>query len=172
MRSRAWPFLLLALSLLIGTAAAEGAQRPPRAELRANGSAAKLSPWTYTWNHPSGAACASMHADGIPDYRPRLAVAHRHARPQVVFLRDRRPRVTRFRAYRRISRSGLPAGRGQRVASTVRPRRRDGEVTGWRVKFRVDVVARPYFDLHVSFRPRGRCSEGGAASYAFGIERG
>lgn len=170
MRYRAWPLLVLSLSLLT-TATAEGAQRPPRAELRANGDSVKLSPWSYSWNHRSGAACASAHGDGIPSYKPRIAVAHRHARPQVVFLRDRRPRVTRFRAYRKLNRFGTPDGRGQRVAPTIRPKRRDGEIVGWRVRFRVDVVERPYFDLDVSFRPRGECSEGGAASYAFGLKR-
>ena len=176
MRRRAWPFLLL-FGLLVGAASpasppARAAERPPPAELRAGGDSARLAPWTYSWRYPSGQAfCGAVVADGFPGYGPRLSLPHRHARPRVVFLRDRRPHVSRFRAYSEIGDGGTPVGRGKRVRSVVRPKRRRGEVVGWAIAFRVDVVARPYFDLDVSFRPRGRCGEGGSGSYSFGLER-
>jgi hypothetical protein len=98
-------------------------------------------------------------------------VAHDHARPRVVFLRDRRPRVERFRAYAELDGAGQPAGDGRHVGSTVRAKRKNGEVIGWAIRFRVNVARRPYFDLDVDFPPRGNCNAGGEASYAFGIGR-
>jgi hypothetical protein len=174
-RSRAWPFLLLAALLAAALCAqpafAVAAKKPPRAELRANGESARLGPWTYGWSYPSGNACAAVVSDGFPNYRSRLSVRHRHAQPRVVFLGDRRPRVARFHAYSEISGEGTPEGKGKRVRFQVGPKRRRGEIVGWAIRFGVDVVDRPYFNLKVSFRPRGRCREGGNASYAFGLQR-
>lgn len=173
MQRFAWPLLALLVGLLVLAPVAEAAKRPPRAVLRAAESQARLGPWSYSWSYPSGDKCGAIVADGFPDYGFALSVAHRHARPRVVFLRDRKPRVTRFRAYRKLNRSGLPAGEGERVASAIRPKREDGEIVAWKVRFHVDVVERPYFDLDVRFplRRLGGCPEGGNASYAFGIER-
>jgi hypothetical protein len=174
-RSRAWPFLLLAAllaaALCVQPAFAVAAKKPPRAELRANGDSARLGPWTYGWQYPSGQSCGSVVSDGLPNYRPRLSVPHRHSQPRVVFLGNRRPRVARFHAYSEISDEGTPEGKGKRVRFQVEPKRHGGETIGWAIRFRVDVVERPYFNLKVSFRPRGRCREGGNGSYAFGLER-
>jgi hypothetical protein len=175
-RYRAWPFLLLAAllaaALWVQPAFAAAAKKPPRAGLRANGESARLGPWTYRWQYGAGwSGCQIIIADGTPSYEPRLSVPHRHARPRVVFLRDREPRVERFRAYSEIGDEGTPEGSGRRVRSQVQPKRRGGEIVAWAIRFRVDVVDRPYFDLDVSFQPRGRCREGGSGSYSFGLER-
>ena len=98
-------------------------------------------------------------------------MAHAHAQPRVVILRDRRPRVRRFQAYAELDSHGSPAGDGKRVESNVKPKRRGGDVIAWVIVFRVNVGARPYFDLDLVYRARGRCGEGGRASYAFGIAR-
>jgi hypothetical protein len=167
-RRRAWPVLVL--TLLLAAPAADAAKRPPRAKLQGNGEAARIGPWTYSWAFPSGPQyCAQVVSEGVPSYHARIDVAHPHARPRVVILRDRRPRVLRFRAYAELDNHGFAKGHGQHVQSDVKPKRRSGEVTGWVIVFRVNVAARRYFDLDLGFRPRGRCDEGGGGSYAFGI---
>jgi hypothetical protein len=167
-RRRAWPILVLAL--LLTAPAAEAAKRPPRAKLQGNGESARIGPWSYSWSHPSGPEyCAGVASDGIPGYDARIDVAHPHAKPRVVILRDRRPRVLSFRAYAELDSNGLTNSDGKRVASDVEPRLRNGNVVAWVIAFRVNVAVRPYFDLDLGFRPRGRCDEGGSASYAFGI---
>jgi hypothetical protein len=167
-RRSAWPFLVL--TLLLGAPAAEAAKRPPRAKLHGNGESARIGPWTYSWAFPSGPEyCAEVASDGVPSYDARIDVAHPHARPRLVILRDRRPRVLRFRAHAELDNNGFTQGHGKHVTSRVRPKRRNGDVVAWAIVFRVNVGARPYFDLDLGFRPRGRCDEGGGGSYAFGI---
>jgi hypothetical protein len=169
-RTRAWPFLVLAV--LIAAPLAEAAKRPPRATLHANDQSAKLNAFTYSWTRPTDDGCVEIGADGIPDYSPRIEVAHRHAKPRVLVHRDHRPRVASFRAHRKLNRHGAVAGRGKRVRARVTRKQRGGEFVAWGIAFRVDVVERPYFNLDLEFPGGGGpCSNGGDASYGFGIAR-
>jgi hypothetical protein len=171
-RRRAWPFLVLVAGLLAAPAA-QAASRPPVAELRANGESARVIPHSFTWSSPAPPdGCAQLIAgktDFVAD-RPTLELAHRHARPRVVFLRDRRPKVRQLLSYVRVDAKGRPVGAARLVETDVRPRRRSGKVVAWAVQFRVDVRTRPYFRLDVTFpRRSARCHEGGRASYGFGF---
>jgi hypothetical protein len=169
-RGRAWPFLVV-LAAVAAPAAADAARHPPPAELRGNGQSRVLAPWSSFWAFPAPPdACAEGHGDGVPSYEPRIEVAHPHAQPRIAILRDRRPRVRGFRAYAELNENGFAKGHGKPIEFRVRPKRRNGKVAGWRIVFRVNVAARPYFDVRLNYkRRRGPCHEGGGASYAFGI---
>ena len=176
MRKRAWPFLLLAAASLLAAGSALAHERPPRAELHANGEAADISPFTYGWQSPAGGGqCSDLVADGIPNYRPKLSVDTLHARPTIVFLRDQRPRIRYFRAYSKLGHDPRwPAGDGKRVRARIGRLREGGEVVAWVIRFRVEVVRFRYFDLNVRFESTGGhpgCRETGDASYAFGLRR-
>ena len=154
MRQRAWPFLVL-VAVFAAAPLTDAAENPPRAELRANGNSARLAPYTYGWIGQQHGGCAGLDSDGFPGYAPLLSVAHRHARPRVLFQRNHKPNVQSFRAYRRIDdESRRATGGRKKVRSRLRPKRKNGEVVGWTIAFHVNVAKRPYFDLAVSFPPR------------------
>jgi hypothetical protein len=173
-RRRAWLFLLL--GAVLAGAPVQAADGPPRAKLRANSQVVPMVPDRDYWSHRAGPdACLSRGSGVIPFAvdDPMMELDHRHARPRLLFLRDRKPRVRRVRAYTDVGRKGAPQGAAARLSAQVAPIRRRREVRAWVVSFRVDASERPYVRVDVGFPRRpGPCSEGGNASYGFGFEVG
>ena len=171
-RRSAWSIFVV-LAVLVTGSTVSASETPPRAKAQGNGEAQRLRPLTFSWSFPSGPKlCATTSSDGFfPSYDLVLTTEHSHAHPRILFLRDRRPRVRSFRAHHRLNtKTGHTAGRGKRVRFRVEPKLEGGEVVSWVVPFRVNVAGRPYFNLSVSYPGRGRCNEGGSATYDFRIE--
>lgn len=166
------------LALAVAPAVGLAATKPPDTKLRTKGDQASVGSSTYAWSFPPGSpgpfkGCGTVHADGVYSYEPILSVRHNQAKTTMIFFRDRKPVVTRFRAHSTLDDNGSPKGRGRHVKNGVLPRRVDGEITSWKVLFRADAGRRPFMDMHVSFpiRQVNGCDEGGGAFYSFGIER-
>lgn len=170
MRFRAWPFLLLIVVVSTAASEAMAAKTPPRTQIRADGDAVRLDPYTSSWafREPAG-GCRAYIADGVASFDPAILVSHRHAQPRIAVMRDRKPQVG-LRSFESLGRDGYVKGHGRRVRFDLDRVRRRGAVE-WLIRFRVDVDERPYFLMALGWPEQGRCRTGGSAHYAFAIGR-
>lgn len=172
-RCPTWSILLLAPASVAALIAATGAwahdHRVPRANLRVNEQVKRLHPWSVSWVSGTSQGCAHLNADGVPDFRPRAEVDHRHSRPRIVFHKEQKPRRVNALASRRLSDDGYLAN-GRNLDVDLRPRRRDGHRV-WVARLATTVRHRLFVDLTVRWRDQEGCGDSESAHWDFRLKR-
>jgi hypothetical protein len=171
-RFRAFVALVASLGLAAALLGALGAwaqdRRPPAARLHVGGMVSTLHPWSFHWTRRHGHKCATQDADGVPTFRPRVAVDRRRARPKVVFKKSQKPRrVTAFASRHLVN--GFLA-RAHRVKVRLRPRG-SGRDRSWVAKMRVKVKRRAFVALVGVWRDQEGCHSRQRASWSFNLHR-
>jgi hypothetical protein len=168
------PILLLGMAVsavLVAVAMGSGPDsHVPRAALSVNGETKPLSPWSVEWVRGGhGHMCVGESRDGIPAFRPRVAVDHGHVGPRVIFHKAQRPRRVIAYADNRLANGYL--AHGKRVPVDLLARHLHGR-RFWVAAMKVHVKHRLLFALTGVWRDREGCGGREKASWSFGLTRG
>jgi hypothetical protein len=171
-RFRTWVSLLaslgLAAVLLVVLAAWAQDRRPPAARLHVAGTVRTLHPWSVHWTRRRGNRCVVENSDGVPTFRPRVAVNRKRARPKVVFEKGQRPRRVTAYASRHLVNGYL--ARAHRVKIRLR-RHGSGRERSWVAKMRVKVRRRAFVAVVAAWRDQEGCHTRERASWSFSLVR-
>lgn len=148
-------FLLLVMG--IGFSSPAFAAVPPKAFLHSGNDRQRGHSSHFTrGSHHGGGKCSVMHGDGFLTW-PNALEHESGKKLRIGFRRDDKPVEVDLDDYRKVSEEGYTKGKRRAVPFKLRPRRKDGEVVGWRVLFRRDRSGHHYLTLHVRWEGEHEC---------------
>jgi hypothetical protein len=163
-------FVLAVTTMSLAAASRARDDIPPKLHVRLGGEATKLTSWSSTDVFDHGGSCSTLFADGVPTWRPVIAVDHRHAAPRLVFHSPQRPTRISVDASTTLRQGFLSDPK--RLDVDLQPRRRHGRRVAWIGAFRIGVPHRRFVNVSAAWRdPRACTPAREEASWDFELTR-
>ena len=147
-----------AIFLLVSGIPSAAFAQPPKAFLHSGDERQRGKSYWFSQGRRAGEGmCSVLHADAPREWPP--ALIHRtDEQLRIGFRKDQKPEVVRLRDYNAVTPEDAPAGDGQEVDFRLRPKRKGGDVVGWRVLFKRGEPGDHYLYMFVRWEGRHRCA--------------
>ena len=166
------PLIAVALGVPASTAgaAASSGDPIPKAKLKVAGNTQRGWLWSALWgSSPEPQKCVGASLDGLPRPGRPLATNAKERTPRLVLRSVDRPLRVVVRDFKRVDANGFLVGASERLSTTLRPKRRGGQIVAWRARFSARGTRHHYLDVAVSWPEDPACG-GRQANWLFHLQ--